>query len=79
MYIRPELRKGDIDVRVKAPKGLVDKIDMISLALGITRQDLVLVALDVYLQEMTAIARVLTTATALQRNRNGITAEEGDR
>ena len=25
MFIRPELRKGDIDVRVKAPKDLVDK------------------------------------------------------
>ena len=72
MFIRPELRKGDIDVRVKAPKDLVDKVDLISLALGLTRQDIVLVALAAYLNETLAIARVLNQVEASQRNSNGV-------
>lgn len=77
MFIRPELRKGDIDVRVKAPKDLVDKVDLISLALGLTRQDIVLVALDAYLTETLAVARVLGQVKEPQRNPSGI-ATAGD-
>lgn len=77
MFIRPELRKGEIDVRIKAPKGLVEKLDLISLALGITRQDVVLVALDAYVQELGHISKVLAPAVDQQRRRNGCrTAEE---
>lgn len=79
MFIRPELRKGDIDVRVKAPKDLVDKIDLISLALGLTRQDIVLVALDAYLNETLAVARVLSQAEASQRNSSGVVTAGGAR
>lgn len=79
MFIRPELRKGDIDVRVKAPKDLVDKIDLISLALGLTRQDIVLIALDAYLNETLAVARVLNQAEASQRNSSVVMTAGGAR
>ena len=44
MFIRPELRKGDVDIRVKAPADMVEKLDLAASALGLTRQDVVLVA-----------------------------------
>lgn len=78
MFVRPELRKGDIDVRVKAPEGIVEKLDLIASALGLTRQDVVLVALDAYVEELSHISKVLAPAVALQRRRNG-TKEEADR
>lgn len=79
MFIRPDLRKGDVDVRIKAPKDLVEKLDLISLALGITRQDVVLVALDAYAQELAHISKVLAPAVEPQRRRNGSRTAEGPR
>lgn len=78
MFVRPELRKGDIDVRVKAPEGIVEKLDLIASALGLTRQDVVLVALDAYVEELSHISKVLAPALALQRRRSG-NKTEGDR
>lgn len=79
MFIRPDLRKGTIDVRIKAPKDLVDKLDLISIALGITRQDIVLVALDAYTQEMAYVSKVLADAVDPQRKRNGSRTAEDPR
>lgn len=79
MFIRPDLRKGTIDVRIKAPKELVDKLDLISIALGITRQDIVLVALDAYTQEMAYVSKVLADAADPQRKRNGSRTAEDPR
>lgn len=78
MFVRPELRKGNIDVRVKAPAGIVEKLDLIASALGLTRQDVVLVALDAYVEELSHVSKVLAPAVALQRRRNG-TKTEADR
>lgn len=71
MFIRPELRKGDIDLRIKAPKELVDKLDLISYALGVDRQAVALIALDAYTTELSHISKVLAPYAAKQRNRNG--------
>ena len=59
MFIRPELRKGDIDVRIKAPRDLVEKFDLISAAFGVTRQDVVLLAMDAYATELAHVSKVL--------------------
>lgn len=71
MFVRPELRKGDIDVRVKAPETIVEKLDLIASALGLTRQDVVLVALDAYVEELSHVSKVLAPAVVNQRRRNG--------
>lgn len=77
MFIRPDLRKGDVDVRIKAPKDLVEKLDLISLALGITRQDLILLAADAYVEEQAHVAKLLAQSVESQRIRNGFaTAKE---
>jgi hypothetical protein len=52
---------------------------LISLALGITRQDVVLVALDAYAQELAHISKVLAPAVEPQRRRNGSRTAEGPR
>lgn len=78
MFVRPELRKGDIDVRVKAPEGIVEKLDLIASALGLTRQDVVLVALDAYVEELSHVSKVLAPAVVNQRRRNG-NKTEGER
>lgn len=71
MFIRPELRKGEVDLRIKAPKDLVEKLDLISCALGVDRQAVALIALDAYTAELTHISKVLAPCAARQRNRNG--------
>lgn len=71
MFIRPCLRKGEIDLRVKAPNFLVEKIDLISVALGLSRQDLVLVALDLYVQEMAHVSKILSASGEDQRKSGG--------
>ena len=76
MFVKPELSKGDVDVRIKAPKGLVESLDLISLALGLTRQDVVLVALDAYVSEASHVASVLAKGMAYQRKHNGIKTDE---
>lgn len=78
MFIRPELRKGDVDIRVKAPADMVEKLGLAASALGLTRQDVVLVALDAYVQELSHVARILSVHESHQRNRNGI-ATDGER
>lgn len=77
MFIRPELRKGDVDLRVKAPRNLVEKIDLISVALGVSRQEIVLVALDSYVTEALAVTRVLAPYVEHQRNSSGMPQEGG--
>lgn len=79
MFVRPELRKGDIDVRVKAPETIVEKLDLIASALGLTRQDVVLVALDAYVEELSHVSKVLVPALAFQRRRNGSKTEGEER
>lgn len=76
MFVRPELRKGEVDVRIKAPRDLVESLDLISMALGLTRQDIVLVALDAYVNEASHVASVLANGLANQRKRNGIKTDE---
>lgn len=71
MFIRPELRKGDIDVRIKAPRDLVEKFDLISAAFGVTRQDVVLLAMDAYATELAHVSKVLAPSMERQRSRNG--------
>lgn len=76
MFVKPELRKGDIDVRLKAPSKMIEKLDLLAMALGLTRQDVILIALDAYVQELTHISRVLAPSVAGQRNRNGIETDK---
>ena len=76
MFIRPEFRKGDVDIRVKAPADMVEKLDLAASALGLTRQDVVLVALDAYVQELSHVSKVLAPAVAKQRNRDGNGTDE---
>lgn len=76
MFIRRELRKGAVDIRVKAPQWLMDVIDQCALARGVTRQDLILVVLDEYCSEALAVSRVLAPLAASQRHRNGIDKED---
>lgn len=76
MFVKPELRKGDIDVRLKAPSKMIEKLDLLAMALGLTRQDVILIALDAYVQELTHISRVLAQSVAGQRNRNGIETDK---
>lgn len=76
MFVKPELRKGDIDVRLKAPSKMIEKLDLLAMALGLTRQDVILIALDAYVQELTHISRVLAPNVAGQRNRNGIETDK---
>lgn len=71
MFIRPELRKGDIDVRIKAPRDLVEKFDLISAAFGVTRQDVVLLAMDAYATELAYVSKVLAPSVERQRSRSG--------
>lgn len=79
MFVKPELRKGDIDVRLKAPSKMIEKLDLLAFALGLTRQDVILIALDAYVQELTHVSRVLAPSTAGQRIRNGNETERGDK
>lgn len=79
MFVRPELRKGDIDVRLKAPSKMIEKLDLLAQALGLTRQDVILIALDAYVQELTHVSRVLAPSTAGQRIHNGNETERGDK
>ena len=72
MYLRPELRKGDVDVRIKAPGDLVEKLDLVAAAVGSTRQDVILIALDTYIRELSQIAKVLAPAVDPQRSRSGV-------
>lgn len=76
MFVKPELRKGDIDVRLKAPSKMIEKLDLLAMALGLTRQDVILIALDAYVQELTHISRVLAPSVPGQRNRNGIETDK---
>ena len=76
MFVKPELRKGDIDVRLKAPSKMIEKLDLLAMALGLTHQDVILIALDAYVQELTHISRVLAPSVAGQRNRNGIETDK---
>lgn len=71
MFISPNLRKGDIEVRIKAPRDLVQVIDAIALACGVTRQDVVLGALDSFTKEQLHIANVMANSRLTQRNRSG--------
>ena len=71
MFIRPELRKGDIDVRIKAPRDLVEKFDLISAAFGVTRQDVILLAMDAYATELDHVSKVLAPSVERQRSHNG--------
>lgn len=71
MFVRPELRKGDVDLRVKAPSHLVEKIDLISISLGLSRQDVVLVALDLYVQELSHMSKILVNSESGQRKHDG--------
>ena len=77
MFIRPELRKGEVDIRLKAPSFLVETLDLVAISLGITRQDVILLALDAYSQEIRHVSKVVAGRMETQRNRNGVeTAEE---
>lgn len=71
MFIRPELRKGDFDLRVTAPRSLVEKLDLIAIALGISRQDVALFAIDAFVEELSHVSKVLAPVLANQRRRNG--------
>lgn len=76
MFVRPELRKGDVDVRLKAPKTMIEKLDLLSIAFGLTRQDVIPIALDAYVQELSHVSKVLAPAVAKQRNRDGNGTDE---
>lgn len=76
MFIRPDLRKGDVDVRLKAPSKMIEKLDLLAFALGLTRQDVILIALDAYVQELTHVTRVLAPSVAGQRNQSGNVTEK---
>lgn len=76
MFIRPELRKGDsIEIRVRTPLFIVETLDLVAAATGLTRTDVVLLALDNYCQETLHVSTVLARAAAMQRSRNGVEAE----
>lgn len=68
MFVRPELRKGDVDVRLKAPKTMIEKLDLLSIAFGLTRQDVILIALDAYVQEL----GIVTETERTRRDSDGI-------
>lgn len=76
MFVRPELRRGDVDIRIKAPQSLVETLDLIANSLGISRQDVILVALDGYCEELRHISTVVAGSMAAQRNRNRIETEK---
>ncbi len=71
MFIRPELRKGDFDLRLKAPKELVEALDLIAVAIGVSRQDVIVIALSQYVDEQVHVSRVLARGMRNQRSLNG--------
>lgn len=71
MYLRPGLRKGDVEIRIKAPKELVAILDAESIARGVDRQAVVLVALDRYVEELTHVSRLVDNVARNQRTQDG--------
>jgi hypothetical protein len=75
MFIRPELRKGDIELRLRAPASIIQTLDLVAQATGLTRQDVVLLALDAYCQETIHVSKVVGRVPEPQWNACGISAE----
>lgn len=71
MFIRPELRKGDIELRLRAPEEIIEVLDFVSSATGLSRSDVVLLALDSYCEEIRRISTVVAAGTRAQRKRSG--------
>lgn len=71
MYVRPDLRKGDVEIRIKAPKELVDILDAESIARGVDRQTVVLIVLDRYVSELAHVSRLVESAVKHQRTQDG--------
>lgn len=75
MFIRRELRKGNVELRLRAPEEMIEVLDLSAQARGISRQDLVLYVLDQYCNEILSVSSVLAHASESQRKRSGNAAE----
>lgn len=76
MFIDPNLKKGNTDLRVRVTEEMAEMLQAIAIGYGVNRSDLVLSVLDQFIKEISNVSRVTNNMLDSQRKRSGSSAEK---